>query len=121
MGTARQQWEGIIVFQVAEVMAYAEGFGRAVVHRESEAISLYVNPKDKPSVTKVLEMLPLPVEAAEVIQVQAGEVGEWTSLIRFVGRREQVRLRTEWVQRDEAILIRAAHLFGPTSRQLESG
>jgi hypothetical protein len=107
------------VFQVGEVMAYADGFGRAVVRQEKELIALYVNPGDEVRVSKVLERLPQPIEAAEVLQVELSEAGQWLSLMRFVGRREQVRLRTVWVQKDEAILIRAARLCGHASRQLE--
>jgi 23S rRNA C2498 (ribose-2'-O)-methylase RlmM len=106
---------------VGEVMAYADGFGRAVAADKKELISRYVKHEEEKRVSEVLELLPRPIEAAEVLQVELRDSGESISLIRFSGRREEVRLRAVWVgDGDQAILIRAARIFGRMTRQLAS-
>jgi hypothetical protein len=110
-----------VIVQVGEVMAYADGFGRAVAAEDKELISHYVCREDAATIAEVLESLPRPIESAEVLQVELLESGESVSIMRVSGRHDQVRMRTVWVEDSEqAILVKAARTFRRESRQLVS-
>jgi hypothetical protein len=111
----------VSVLDVTEVMAYADGFGRAVAAQRKELISRYVCNEQEASIAEVLESLPRPIEATEVLQVELLDSGESVSLLQFLGRHEEVRVRTVWVETDEeAILLQAARVLRRATRQLAS-
>lgn len=105
---------------VGKVMTHAEGFGHAVMRDEKQLISHYLSHGDKASVNEALQLLPRPIDSVEVLQVELREAREWITLMRFSGRRDEVRLRAEWVENGEAIHIRGARIFGLKTRELAS-
>jgi hypothetical protein len=108
---------GGLALDVAEVMAYADGFGRAVAAEEEELVSRYVSHEQEAGIVQILEALPRPIQATEVLGVTVLETGESVSVSEFLGQREGVRLRVVWVEDNEqALLISDARIFRRESR-----
>ncbi len=102
---------------VAEVMAYADGFGRAIAADQSELISRYVCREHEAGIVEILGALPRPIQATEVLRVDVLQSGEAVSVTEVLGQREGVRMRTTWVEGSEqALLIRDARIFHRESR-----
>jgi hypothetical protein len=102
---------------VEEVMAYADGFVRAVATEKKELIARYVSEEYEAKVVEVLDALPRPIETTEVLQVTVLESGESVSVTHFSGPREEVRMRIVWIEDGEQMpVIRDARILGRASR-----
>jgi hypothetical protein len=109
--------QGGFVLDVAEVMAYADAFRRAIVADQSELISRYVCREHEAGIVGILGSLPRPIQATEVLRVSVLETGEAVSVTEVLGQREGVRVRTTWVEgSEEELLIRDARIFHRESR-----
>jgi hypothetical protein len=105
------------VLDVAEVMVYADGFGRAIATDQSELISRYVCREHEAGIVGILGSLPRPIQATEVLRVSVLETGEAVSVTQILGQREGVRMRTTWVEgTEQELLIREARIFHRESR-----
>lgn len=112
---------------VGAVYAYADGFARALLTEDEEVsgnllpsaqepsaievVASYLGEELRGSLAGLLETLPQPIEAAEVLTViPALESGECVSVTRFAGRDEDVLLRAVWIERENEVLMQSAQV-----------
>lgn len=107
--------EGISQLDVGAVYAYADGFASAVVTGDSDLIASYLCEDLEPEVAALLDALWGPIEKAEVLTVNPLDSAEFpsdsngldfSSLTRLWGMREEVLLRSVWMESHQQLLMR---------------
>lgn len=96
----------------ANARSHIEAHAEAVVRGDMDAVVADFSPELRSQVPGVAPaLLPLPVKAAELLNIEAGD-GESVAWIRFSGDGREATLRTEWREIDGRPLIVALALEG---------
>jgi hypothetical protein len=113
------------------VYAYADAFAKALTEHDVDVVGNSLHPDSErqvpeeiagylgedPSITGVLQMLPRPIEKAEVLSVSLPLGSDrCISLIRLSGSGEEVRLQAVWRESGTQPLIESAQIVEPRSR-----
>jgi hypothetical protein len=76
----------------------------AVVRGDFDAVVADFTEELRPQVPQIAQLLPQPVESAEVVGVEVGDEAA-VALIRYSGAGKDVTIRTRWQERDGRPLI----------------
>jgi hypothetical protein len=109
LGSRRRQMD------IGEVRAFAEAFSHAVIAKDRDLINSYLCEEVEASLNGELDQLQL--EKSEVLVVSApGEkfsplaINEFVVLTVFWGRREEVVIRTRWIQDPHLLQVRSLEI-----------
>jgi hypothetical protein len=99
-------------FDVAGVIAEASAYADAIIGGDLELAGSYLTQAPKTGVCPVLEALPQPITAAEVVSLTVPDSGRSTTITRYSTANRSVLLLAVWIETDQGLRIREQRIAG---------
>jgi hypothetical protein len=101
-----------VEFDVAGVIAEASAYADAIIAGDLERARSYLTEPPKSSVCPVLDALPEPITAAEVVSLTVPNSGRSTTITRYSNANGSVLLLAVWVETDHGLMMREQRIAG---------
>lgn len=101
-----------VEFDVAAVIAEASAYAGAIIAGDLERARTYLTEPPTTSICPVLEALPYPITAAEVVSLTVPDSGRSTTITRYSSAADSVLLLAVWIETDQGLMIREQRLAG---------